>query len=238
MDGEHGVRMRTTPHLRLAATGLVLGPLLFTLADLLRRVVVPSGTPTPVAITAAVGEHSAAWLAAGLLSLASAICFVPGVVGLLLTTRGRGARLTTVGASLVGLGALASLGHTVAFYAPYALFAEAKTPAPQLTAIDAASESYPLLAVLILLFIVGMMLGPIVLLAGLLRARRVPVWALVAAVVFVASGSTGSPIAGILGLVAAMAAFVPAARSLLKAPSSGPSPVDLAHPAVPVTVAE
>lgn len=209
--------MRTSRLFRSAAAGLVLGPLLFTLADLLRRAVVPSGTPTPSQITSAVAGHGGSWLAAGLLSVASAICFVPGVTGLLLAARGRGARITVVGAVMLGLGALASLGHTVAFYAPYALYAKAGTPGPQLQALDTASESYPLLTVLILLFIVGMMLGPIVLLVGLLRARQVPVWSLVAVVVFVASGSTGGILAGGIGLVAAMAAFVPAARSLLRA---------------------
>lgn len=112
------------------------------------------------------------------------------------------------------VGAMASVGHAAAFYSPYALFAKAHTPTTELTALDKASESYPLLVALIVLFIVGMMLGTIVLFVGLRRARRVPIWAVVAAVVFVACGSTGGVVPGVLGIVAALAAFVPAARSI------------------------
>ncbi len=215
--------MTNSTHIRIAAAGLVLGALFFTLGDLLRRLVEPSGTPSPTAITDAVGAHPGAWLAAGLLSVAAAFCFVPGVAGLIATARGRGARATTIGAVLVGAGSLASVGHAVAFYSPYALFDQAGTTGPDLEAIDRASESYPLLIVLIVLFVVGMMIGSIVLLVGLRRARRVPVWAVVAAVVFVACGSSGGVPAGVVGLVAALAAFVPAALSMAR--TTGPDPV-------------
>jgi hypothetical protein len=207
--------MTTSMHTRLAAVGLASGPLLFTLGDLLRRLVEPSGTPSAGAITAAVHEHGGVWLVAGLLSVTAAFCVVPGVWGLLAAAGGRGARTTVVGALLVGAGALALVGHTVAFYAPYALYARAHTPVDDLTAVDRASESYPLLIALIVVFIVGMAIGPVVLLVGLRRARRVPVWAVVAAVVFAVSGSGGGVGLGMLGIGAAAAAFLPAARSLL-----------------------
>ncbi len=209
--------MTTSPQprfLRVAAAGLVLGALLFTVGDLLRRFVVPSGTPSPVDITAAVGRHGSAWLVAGLLGVAASFCLVLGVVGLVTTARGRGSRATVVGGAMVGVGAMASVGHAVAFYAPYALYARAGTSAREVTALDRASEAYPMLVVLIVLFILGLMLGTIVLFVGLRRARRVPIWSVVAAVVFVASGSTGGIGAGVLGVVAALVAFVPAARSL------------------------
>lgn len=209
--------MTNPTHRRIAAAGLVAGPLLFTLGDLLRRLVEPSGTPSATAVTAAVGSHDGAWLVAGLLSVAAAGCFVPGVGALLASRRGRGAWTTTVGALMVGAGALAMVGHTVAFYAPYALYAKARTPGAELTALDRASESYPLLIALIVVFIVGMALGPVVLLVGLRRARRVPVWAVVASVVFAASGSTGGVAVGVVGVAAALAAFLPAARSLTAA---------------------
>lgn len=209
--------MTNSTHTRVAAAGLVLGPLLFTVGDLLRRLVEPSGTPSATAITRAVGEHGGVWLAAGLLSIAAAFCLVPAMVGLIAAARGRGARTTTVGAILVGVGAVASVGHAVAFYSPYALYDKAQTSGPQLVALDRASETYPLLISMIALFIVGMMLGTLVLLVGLRRARRVPIWSVIAAVVFVASGSTSGVGPGVLGVVAALAAFVPAARSLTDA---------------------
>lgn len=207
-------------HTRIAATGLVLGPLLFTLGDLLRRLVEPSGTPSATQITHAVGQHGGLWLLAGLLSVGAALCFAPGVLGLIAAVRGRGGRTTTIGAVMVAVGAIASVGHAVAFYSPYALYDTAHTPGPELVALDRASESYPLLITLIALFIIGMMLGSIVLLVGLRRARRVPIWSVVAAVVFVAAGSTGGIAPGVLGSAAGLAAFLPAARSLAAGASS------------------
>jgi hypothetical protein len=206
--------MTTSTHARVAAAGLVLGPLLFTVADLLRRFVEPSGPASATAVTAAVGRHGGAWLVAGLLSISAAFCFVIGMVGLVATASGRGARITTVGAVLVGVGAMASVGHAVAYYAPYALYAKAHTAAPTLEALDRVSETYPLLLTLIALFMVGMTLGPIVLFVGLRRAHRVPLWSVVAVVVFIASGSAAGVGAGVVGIVAAMGAFIAAARSL------------------------
>jgi hypothetical protein len=136
--------------------------------------------------------------------------------------------VTAVGAALVAVGAIASVGHAVGFYAPYALYDDADSPPSTIEALDSASESYPLLVVLIVAFIVGMMLGSIVLLIGLRRARRVPIWSVVAAVVFVGCGSAGGVAAGALGIVAGLAAFVPAARSLLTAPSASIVPSELA----------
>lgn len=205
--------------LRTAAVGLTVGPLLFTLGDLLRRLVEPSGNPSATQLTHAVGDHSAAWLAAGLLSVLAAPLILVGVAGLLLDAAGRGARTTVVGAALVAVGACASVGHAVAFYTPYALYDRAGTPDTALRALDDASGSYPLLVCLIAVFVVGMMLGSIVLFVGLRRARRVPLWAVISAVVFVAAGSSGGVAAGVVGVVAAAAAFGPAARSVTR---SGP----------------
>lgn len=213
--------MTNTPHTRIAAIGLVTGPLLFTIGDLLRRLVEPADAPSAAAVTDAVGRHGGAWLAAGVFSVGAAFCLLPGVVGLLGQATGRGARITTAGALLVGVGAVASVGHAVAFYSPYALFNRAGTPGPALEALDNASETYPLLLLLIVLFIVGMMLGPLVLFVGLRRARRVPIWSVVAAVVFAACGSTSGIQAGVVGVFAAAVAFIPAARSL-SAPRPGP----------------
>jgi len=204
---------------RLAAALLVIGPTAFTLADLLRRLVVPSGSPKAPAITHAVDGHDGVWLVVALLAVVAALCLAPGVLALL-PSGGRGARVTAVGTVMVVVGALASMGHAVAFYSPYALFARAGTPDAELTALDHASESYPMLVVLIALFLVGMMLGTVVLFVGLRRARRVPIWSLIAAVVFVACGGSGGVPAGVLGVVAALVAFVPAARAVLVEPAT------------------
>jgi hypothetical protein len=219
--------------LRISALGLLTGPVLFTLGDLVRRLVEPSGSPSAAAITRAVGDHSAAWLVAGLLSLLAAPLLVAGVAGVMLEARGRGCRATVIGAWMIAVGAFASIGHAVAFFAPYALYDRAGIASSTATHLDDASEGYPLLVVLIASFIVGMMLGSIVLFVGLRLARRVPIWSTVAAVVFVAAGSSGGVAAGVVGVVAAAAAFGPAARSLLRAVSPAPAAVEGAGVTLP-----
>jgi hypothetical protein len=202
-------------YLRISALALLTGPLLLAVADLVRRLVEPSGTPSATAVTRAVGEHQAAWQVAALLALLSGPLLVLGVSGLALDARGRGCRTTMVGVWLVAIGSFAAIGHAVAFYTPYALYDLAGVSPSAIDALDDASESYLPLVMLIVLFIAGTMLGAIVLLVGLRRARRVPVWSPVAAVVFVAAGSSGGVLTGVVGVVAALAAFGPAARSLV-----------------------
>jgi hypothetical protein len=199
---------------RVCAVGLVLGPLMFTLGDVLRRVVDQDAGSSATGLTAAVADKPGLWLAAALLSALAPVAFLPGVAAIVVTARGRGSVPTLVGGILLGLGLLASVGHAVAFYAPYALYERAGTSDAALKALDDASESYPLLVLLIVVFIAGLVLGPIVLLIGLRMAGRVPIWAVVAGVVFAVAGGSGGVALGIVGVVAALVAFVPAAQSL------------------------
>ena len=208
--------MNTDTRTRIAATLLVVGALTFTVGDLVRRLVEPSGSPKAVDITHAVGQHHGAWLLAGFLGLVAGLCLAPALLTLIPSAGARGSRVTTTGALMASVGAMASIGHTIAFYSPYSLFADARVPGTEVTAIDKASESSPLLIALIVLFIAGMMLGSIVLFVGLRRAGRVPIWSVVAVVVFVACGSTGGVVPGVIGIIAAAAAFVPAAKNLLR----------------------
>lgn len=197
--------------LRACAVGLLVGPLLFTVGDVLRRLVDHAAGTSVVSLTSAVSERPGTWLAAGLLSALAPIFFLPGVAALVATARGRGATVTMVGGSLLGLGLLASVGHAVAFYSPAARLDRADVSDRVMRAIDRA---YPLDTVMIVLFIAGLVVGTIVLLIGLRMAGRVPIWAVVAGVVFAVAGSSGGVALGVVGLVAALVAFAPAARSL------------------------
>jgi hypothetical protein len=217
--------MTNSLQLRIAALGLVLGPLCFTLGDTLRRVVDSSTSSSAVELAAKVADRPGVWLAAGLLSALAPLFFLPGIHALVATTRGRGSRVVGVGGALMSLGLVAAVGHAVAFYALAALYGRAGragragSDAATIKALDKASESYPLLVALIVAFIVGMTIGVIALLVGLRRAGRIPVWAVVAGVVFAVARSSGGLSMGALGMVAALVAFVPAARSLLGVPA-------------------
>lgn len=213
--------MTNSTQLRIAAAGLVIGPLLFTIGDLIRRIVEPSGTFSDKELADAVADRPGLWAAAALLSILAAIVSLPGVAALFATARGRGVGLTSSGAAMLGIGLVASVGHAVGYYGPFARYADSGASAATITSIEGA-DGDPTMVLCIALFMVGLMLGSIVLLIGLRRARRVPVWAVVAAVVFVASGSTGGVGPGVAGIVAALAAFGPAARALTKPVSEQP----------------
>lgn len=210
----HAVDMKNSRFTQIATAGLLLGPVLFSLADIFRRLVEPADATSGMSVVHAVGQHQTLWLAAALLSLLASLCILPGVAGVVAVARGRGRRTTLTGAILLGIGAVACVGHAVAFYASYAIYSLAATPPAAVQAQDDASERYPLLIALVVLFMVGMMLGTLTMLVGLWRAHRVPFWAVIAALAFVVCGSTGGAGAGLVGLVATMAAFTPAALSI------------------------
>jgi hypothetical protein len=213
--------MTHTTHLRIAAAGLVIGPVLFTTGDLLRRIVEPSGSFSDVQLVRAVEQQPGTWAAAGLLAVLAAVFFLPGVIGLLLTAQGRGSRTTVVGAAMVGVGLVASVGHAVGYYGAIATYASApRLSAAAITSLGRAGDSLVIVCC-IALFMIGMMLGTIVLLVGLRRAHRVPIWSVVAGVVFVVCGGTGGVAAGVLGILASVAAFLPAAAALVGTTDAG-----------------
>jgi len=197
--------MNTSPtRTRLATAGLVAGAAAFAGADLLRRVVEPATTDT-ASLTTAAHDHYGAWTAAGLLAALASFVLLPGVLAAGRAARERGATLTVLGGALTCVGVLAALLHTAGYYGLYGLYAKSGADAGAIHAIDTAPS--PLFNIGIALFMIGMMLGPILLTIGLRRAALVPVWTPVAAVVFAVSGAVSGVPAGVVGLIAAVATF-------------------------------
>jgi hypothetical protein len=220
----------TSPHLARRAGGaaLVLGTLAFSGGDLLRRLVEPA-TPSLATTTAAVREHSGTWFAAGALELLSALLLVAGAIAVVRLAPARGRTLTLVGATLLGVGAIASTGHTIGYYGTYAAYADSGLDTSSLTAMNETTDA--LGGISIALFMLGMLLGPILLTIGLRRAGAVPVWVPVLAVVFVVAGAVSGAPAGIVGLVAGLASLGYIGLAVLRStPVSSP-----AMPTVAVT---
>ncbi|NYD40877.1 hypothetical protein [Nocardioides panaciterrulae] len=190
------------------ALALLVGALCFATGDLLRRTVDGSAA-TPVELMRAVDAHEGFWLVAGGLSVLAPVLMLPGLAWLVATTRGRGERATRLGAALLALGQLAAVGHAAAFYGLPTIGTHAGLSASSYDALDRASEHSPLLIGLIVLFILGNVVGTLVLFAGLRRARRVPVWSLVACVVLLATANAGGVAAGVLGLLVTVAMYAP-----------------------------
>lgn len=197
----------------VVAAALVIGALGFTAADLVRRLVEPAD-PAPMTLAATAASHPAAWVTAGLLSAATPFLLLPGLGVLAATVRGRGARTTKTGAGLLAVGALAATVHAAGYFGMYDVYARADLGPASVGALDAASESSPFFMPFIVLFMAGMLLGPVLLAVGLRRAGLVPVWTIVVALVFVVAGGTGGVPAGVIGLVAFVALAGAVARVL------------------------
>jgi hypothetical protein len=204
--------------LRLTSAGLVLGSIAFAGADLLRRVVEPAKIDATT-LTAAVHDHAGAWAAAGLLAAAAAFLLLPGVLTARRTASGRGFAFTAIGSYVTTAGLLGSLLHAVGYYGMYGVYAKSGADTAAVQGIDKASDGYPVFGLGIALFMVGMLLGPILLTIGLRRASRVPVWVPLAALVFAVSGAVGGVPAGIVGLVAAVLTFGSVGMTLLRQPA-------------------
>lgn len=204
--------MRT--HRRIAVAGLVAGPFLFAVGDLLRRLVVSATDASTTQVVAAVQQHPGLWLAAALSSVAGSALVLPGVLALTMRITGRRSWLTTLGGYLFAVGWVASVAHAVGFFGLSALYARTGIDPQVAHVLDEDADRYPLLAIAIGLFMVGVILGQLLWFTGLTVSRRVPVWAALAALVDVVAGGSGGVLAGGVGLVAWLVAFVPAARAL------------------------
>ena len=213
--------MTNPTHHRIAVAGLVLGPLTFAIADLLRRVVEPSSSVTDGKLVTAISDRPGLWLLAGLLSALSAFLLIPAVAAILGRAHGRGATLTTIGGYLFGAGVLASIGHMSGYFGTYGTYEKAGIADSTIKRLGSAS--YLPGNLFIAVFLIGMFLGLFLMMLGLRRADVVPIWSVVAAIIAIVVGSTGGVPAGVIGVVAWLAAFLPIARSMASSRSSSPA---------------
>jgi hypothetical protein len=199
---------------RAATVCLIAGTLLFAASDLLRRLVAPDGSAAGHTVVRLVRVHPGTWTLAAALALLSAFVLVAGlpVVSSLAPDRGRS--LTRIGQWLFGAGVVASVAHALGEFGVPAIQARAGL-APQTVDALAKAGFWPW-DVAVLVFIAGFMLGPVLMLAGLRRARVVPVWSPVGAIVASVCGGASGVLAGWVGIVAWAAAFGPLGVILIR----------------------
>ncbi|MEQ6897439.1 hypothetical protein [Microbacterium sp. KR10-403] len=191
----------------VAATALVAGPLSLVVTTVWQWMLQPTGTQ-PTAVDAA-EQFPTAWLAIGLLAVFGPLVWIAGLPALGASGGSRGRLVTRIGALVTGLGLAAGIGHLAAFFSLYGAVAAAGLPDDGVTAMLRAGEAEPVGNVLLLVFLVGYSLGPIILTVGLRIGRAVPVWVPLAAVVTAGANLFGGPIAGIVQLLSLVALWVP-----------------------------
>lgn len=160
---------------RAAFAGLVLGPLLLTVDDLVK----PEGGDGAAGMAEAVASAPTAWLVGWTLTMLGAAALVPGVAALSSLANRRGVALTTIGAVVLGAGLLGTVGLAASNLVLEPVVGG--DPGAAVAVIDRMNESAALLVVF-LLYLPGRFLGLPLLLGGLVRAGRAPWWSFAAGV--------------------------------------------------------
>ena len=195
-------------------TGMVLGVVSFILSTIIQWFTEPSD-PSATPIDMAQGNPTL-WLVVGLLGILGPLVWVAGIVSITLLVRSKGWTLTTIGGYLTAAGLIAGVGHLAQFFGLMTDAAGAKLDAPSDIALLRADESSLLATVLLFAFLIGYSLGPVLLTIGLRRAKLVPVWVPVAAIILVVTNFLGGIPAGIVQLIALVATFDPMVFVLAK----------------------
>lgn len=191
----------------VAAAALTAGPLSLVVTTVCQWMLQPVGAQ-PSAVDAA-EQFPVAWVAIGLLAALGPLVWLAGLPALARPVTARGRLVTRVGVLLTGLGLAAGVGHLAAYFSLYSAVAAASLPDDGVTAMLRAGDAEPIGNTLLVVFLVGYSLGPIILTTGLRIARAVAVWVPLAAVITAGANLFGGPIAGIVQLAALIAVWAP-----------------------------
>jgi len=196
----------------IGAVAIALGLVSFVLSNVLQWTL-EAGGDSPSAVISA---QPSAWLTAGISAVLGPLLWAGGLLVVIGLVRERGWVLTTIGGIVAAVGLAAGVGHLALFFGLYGDLAAAGSSDSAAKAILNADNSNALGNLLLIVFLVGFCLGPIVLTVGLRRARLVPVWLPVVALVAAVANFVGGPVAGILQLIALLVVFVPLAVLLVR----------------------
>lgn len=206
----------------IGVTGLAAGP-----ASLIATTVIQwmlqSSDPSATVFDA-VRQNQGLWQIAGFLAVFGPllwICGMPSAIGL---ARSRGWVMTLIGGVLTALGLAVAIGHLALYFGVFGDIALSGVSTEAAKAMARADDASALTTFLLLSFLVTFSLGPIVLTLGLRRAKVVPVWVPVAAIVMTVANFAGGPIAGTVQLVALVLTFVPIIVAVIRRWSNSPIP--------------
>lgn len=198
----------------LGAIGMIVGMLSLIVTTIVQWTLQPtSASDTVIDI---VNAHAGLWAVTSVLSVLGPLLWVAGIGAITSVVRDRGWVLTTVGGSITALGLIAGVGHLALFFGLSSDLAASGVSTKAAQAVQGADDGGLLGTLLLILFLVGFSLGPILLTVGLRRARLVAVWVPVAAIVMVVANFVGGIPAGAVQLVAMLLAFAPLTLVLLR----------------------
>lgn len=198
----------------IGAVGMILGVVSFIVTTIVQWMLQPS-SPSSTVIDV-VNQYPGAWLLVSVLAVLGPLVWVAGIGAITSLVRDRGWVLTTIGGTVTALGLIAGVGHLALFFGVSGDLAASSIGSKSVEALQRADDSSVIGTLLLLLFLVGFSLGPILLTIGLRRAKLVAVWVPVAAIVMVVANFVGGIPAGAVQLVAMLLAFGPLVFVLLR----------------------
>jgi hypothetical protein len=168
----------------LAGLCLITAPLALGAADLIRISVEGDAQGTRDQF-----DHIAAspgvWQVATVLNMLGIVLFVPAVLGLLHLLHHRGAVLGHIGGGLLLIGLLGFAAHNAGYYGTLGAVSAPGIDQEQMIRFWQAAETVPGNLVSLLMFLIGYVLGMVLLGVGLFWARVVPRWTAALIVLYV-----------------------------------------------------
>lgn len=170
----------TSPGRIIAGASLIAAPLLLGVGELLRFRIEAGSFTGEEEHLANVAAHAGLWQTMTVLNMAAVILFVPAVLGLIRLTRRGAPVLSYVGGGLALVGTLGAAGHNVFAHVLDGAMAQLDGARSEMVQLAAELELSPSFLVVLLMFLIGFVLGLILLGVGLYRSRTTPRWAALA----------------------------------------------------------
>jgi hypothetical protein len=198
----------------IGAIGMILGVVSFIITTIAQWMLQPA-SPSDTVVDM-VNQHPGTWLLVSVLSVLGPLVWVAGIGAVTSLVRGRGWVLATIGGTATALGLVAGVGHLALFFGVSSDLAASGLDAKAVDSLQQADNAGAIGNLLLILFLVGFSLGPILLTIGMRRAKLVAVWVPVAAIVMVVANFVGGIPAGAVQLVAMLLTFGPLTFLLLR----------------------
>lgn len=189
----------------VSVSALVIGPLSLIVTSVTQWLLQPTGDQP----WGAAAQFPTAWTVIALLSVPGPLVWIAGLPATVSLAPSKGGTVTLIGALLTGAGLAAGVGHLALFFGLYGAIAGSGASGHASSQVAAAGDADVLGTVLLVAFLIGFSLGPIVLTVGLRIAGVVGVWVPIAAIVTAGANLFGGPIAGVVQLVTLVLVWAP-----------------------------
>jgi hypothetical protein len=195
-----------------AAIALVAAPLLWAVGTLID----PAWSDDTAEYLTEVADNEGLYLVSGVLWTLGGLLLVAGLLGLMRLVRGRRVTLGQIGVGLMIFGAI-GLSSGLAFNGFEIAMATEDNREAMVTLSDNLEDSAALAIFWLGFFMLGIVLGAILLTISLFRSKIVPVWAPILLIVAIVLGFVGGDNKWLNGLsfLILAAAFVPLAQRML-----------------------